>query len=62
MLGYTGSGKSTLSNTLIGQNHFMTSNEAESCTSEVSMKKALINGNWINVIDVPGFGDSEGND
>jgi GTP-binding protein EngB required for normal cell division len=63
MLGLTGSGKSTLSNIILGEELFVANNSTTSVTDEILMKV----GQWfghnsnkrnVRVIDVPGFGDS----
>ena len=66
MLGLTGSGKSTLCNELLfgRKNLFKNSDKTVSCTDDIQVEE----GKWcdgigdLKIVDVPGFGDSQGRD
>ena len=63
VIGLTGSGKSTISNTLIGKdNVFKESNEVESQTQEIKGCDGEFNQRLVNISDTPGFFDSNGRD
>ena len=63
IIGLTGSGKSTLSNTLISkENIFKESNEVESETREAIGKEGIFNNRNVYIIDTPGLFDSHGQD
>ena len=56
IIGLTGSGKSTLSNTLISkENIFKESNEVESETREAIGKEGIFNNRNVYIIDTPWF-------
>ena len=63
VIGLTGSGKSTISNTLISiENEFKESNCVESQTQETIGKEGTFNNRKVYIIDTPGLYDSHGND
>ena len=62
LLGITGDGKSTLGNVLLEKPFFKIGNNSDSCTNQTLSGTSTINGTEINIIDTPGFDDSEGND
>ena len=63
VIGLTGSGKSTISNTLINkENEFKESNNVESETQETIGKEGTFNNRKVYIIDTPGLYDSHGND
>ena len=62
LLGVTGNGKSTLGNVLLGKKVFKVGNNIDSCTSQTQIESSIVNGTQINIIDTPGFDDSNGND
>ena len=63
VIGLTGSGKSTISNTLINkENEFKESNNVESETQETIGKEGKFNNRNVYIIDTPGLYDSHGRD
>ena len=63
VFGNTGSGKSTLSNTLVGiENAFKESEDVESETMETKGKSGIFDGQPIFIIDTPGIHDASGLD
>lgn len=64
MLGVTGSGKSSLGNSIYGKEAFKVSNEAESCTSAAQTITKIVDpiNVPLTVVDTPGYGDSRGGD
>ena len=63
VIGLTGSGKSTISNTLINkENEFKESNNVESETQETIGKEGTFNNRKVYIIDTPGLYDSHGRD
>lgn len=62
MLGYTGAGKSCLANEILGKELFVTSESMKSVTKHIDIRENKIMYGRVKVVDVPGFGDSEGCD
>ena len=62
LLGVTGNGKSTLGNVLLGKEVFKVGDDIDSCTNQTQLESSIVNGTQINIIDTPGFDDSNGND
>ena len=65
MLGYTGEGKSSLANEILGKDLFAVSSQIiESVTNTVVCHENFIESFQTNVkiVDVPGFGDSNRRD
>ena len=61
VFGNTGSGKSTLSNTLVGiENAFKESEDVESETMETKGKNGIFDGQPTFIIDTPGIHDASG--
>ncbi|CAJ1086080.1 protein mono-ADP-ribosyltransferase PARP14-like [Xyrichtys novacula] len=58
VLGKTGSGKSDLANTIIGEKLFSTDDTPNSGTKECQIETRSVNGRSITVIDTPGFFDA----
>lgn len=61
LLGYTGAGKSSLANEILGKELFaVSSSYMESVTNTVDCHENFIEsfGTTIKIVDVPGFGDS----
>ncbi|XP_063750464.1 GTPase IMAP family member 7 [Eleginops maclovinus] len=58
ILGKTGVGKSSVANTIFGEQLFKTNNTAISETSKCQSKMKTINGRSITLIDTPGFFDT----
>jgi GTPase SAR1 family protein len=61
LIGETGTGKSSFGNYLLGRNEFKVSAKENSCTTQTISKTSSRN-NLIEIIDTPGFSDSEGRD
>ncbi|XP_035850133.1 GTPase IMAP family member 7-like [Sander lucioperca] len=59
MLGKTGSGKSSLANTIFGEELFTIGHNSDSETSECKAKTKSVNGRSITLIDTPGFFDTK---
>ncbi|KAJ8286103.1 hypothetical protein GJAV_G00034590 [Gymnothorax javanicus] len=59
LLGKTGSGKSSLANTIFGEELFLTYDSPNSGTRECQAETKSVNRRSITVIDTPGFFDSE---
>jgi len=66
LLGKTGGGKSSVANKLAGQVVFEESNRMESCTNDIHRKVVKFRNNdseiLLEVVDTPGFLDSNGDD
>lgn len=60
--GKPGAGKSSFLNSVSRSNHFKTSSFGKSCTKEVISYQIQINDTIFLLIDVPGFGDTDGDD
>lgn len=59
LYGETGTGKSSFGNMILGRKEFKVSDGADSNTTEINKKIISLDQN-IEVIDTPGFSDSEG--
>ena len=62
VVGVTGSGKSTLVNTILGKEVADVGDSIDSVTSQVKVHKRMINGVDVRVCDTPGLQDSKGNE
>lgn len=60
IIGKTGSGKSSLANYLVGEDHFGVGNSSARVTTRYASKQVEIEGKNINVYDTPGFYDKDG--
>ncbi|XP_071315843.1 GTPase IMAP family member 7-like isoform X1 [Trachinotus anak] len=59
ILGKTGAGKSSLANTIFGEKQFETNFTLNSETRECQAQTRSVNGRRINLIDTPGFFDTD---
>ncbi|XP_049923738.1 GTPase IMAP family member 7-like [Epinephelus moara] len=62
ILGKTGAGKSSLANTIFGEELFKTSHNLNSETRKCQAETRSVNGRNITLIDTPGFFDTDGDD
>mgnify|MGYP004448793239 FL=1 len=62
LFGITGAGKSTLTNFMIDSNEAVIGNTIRSCTTTSKSYSGTIANQQIEIIDTPGFCDTEGND
>lgn len=60
LIGSTGSGKSSLGNTLLGEDHFHESAAAKSVTSKCEIGESHVGNRKIKVADTPGFVNADG--
>ena len=58
--GRIGVGKSTVLNTIVGEELFKSGRSTDSVTIDVRRKSFVFEENRINVYDIPGLGDSKG--
>jgi len=58
LLGMTGTGKSSLGNTLLASNEFRVEINQNSVTTNCIQKTCLSDGYYVNIIDTPGFFDT----
>ncbi|XP_076018634.1 uncharacterized protein LOC143010270 isoform X2 [Genypterus blacodes] len=62
VLGKTGAGKSSLSNTIFGEDVFTTNNSANAGTGDCRAESRSVNGRRVTMIDTPGFFDPDRSD
>ncbi|KAG8812183.1 hypothetical protein FRC17_002149 [Serendipita sp. 399] len=62
VMGPTGSGKSTFVNYAVGECGLAVGHQLKSCTSDVVIRKTIVNGQSIAFVDTPGFNDTNKSD